>query len=312
LSVASLIKIVSADPPSDPKVRYLRAKESVDDRALHRPTLDRVREAATTGNSLRVFEAGPGAGAMLRRLLRWNLPADVTYVGVDADARMVAAFRDRLPALAREAGYALAADDPIRLSDGSHTVEVTVERGDALGRARGTDADLLVAAAFLDLFDAETALSMLLDGVRPGGLAYFPITFDGETTFLPPGPHEETVIDAYHATMDAPGRSGGSRSGRALLSAVGESAATLVTGGGSDWLVDAQYSDDEAYLCRHLVDLIERAVTRAESEDEPSAAQVPDAVAREWAADRHQAVESGELTLLTHQIDALVRAPPEA
>lgn len=300
------------DPPSDPKVRYLRAKESVDDRALHRPTLDRVREAAATGDSLRVFEAGPGAGATLRRLLRWDLPADVTYVGVDADARMVSAFRDRLPALAREAGYAFAADDPVRLTDGDRTVEVTVERGDALDRARGADADLLVAAAFLDLFDAGTALSALLDGVRPGGLAYLPITFDGETAFLPPGPRGEAVIDAYHATMDAPGRPGGSRSGRALLSAVGESTASLVAAGGSDWLVAPPYSDDEAYLCRHLVSIVERAVTRAESEDEPPAARVPDAVAREWAADRRQAVEAGELTLLTHQIDALVRAPTEA
>jgi hypothetical protein len=305
---------VSADPAPDAfsKVRYLRAKESVEDRALHRPTLDHVREAATTGDSLRVFEAGPGAGATLRRLLRWDLPPDVSYVGVDADAAMTGAFRDRLPELAREAGYAFEAGDPARLTDGERTVTVGVETGDALDRARGADADLLVAAAFLDLFDAGTALAALLDGVRPGGLAYLPITFDGETAFLPPGPAEERVIDAYHATMDAPGRPGGSRSGRALLSAVDESAASLVAAGGSDWLVTPPYPDDESYLCHHLVHTVERAVTRVESEGEPAAARVPEAVAHEWASDRHAAVEAGELTLLTHQIDALVRAPGDA
>lgn len=297
------------EPAEFSKLRYLRAKESADDRALHRPTLDRVREATTTGDSLRVFEAGPGAGATLRRLLRWDLPADVAYVGVDADESMVAAARERLPELAAEAGYDVAPGDPTRLTDGSRTVEVRIETGDALDRAADADADLLVAAAFLDLFDAEAALSALLRGVAPGGLAYLPITFDGETAFVPTGPAEERVIDAYHATMDAPTRPGGSRSGRALLGAVGESAARLVAAGGSDWLVSPPYPGDEAYLCHHLVDLVERAVTRAESADEPAAARVPSDVAREWARDRHAAIADGDLTLLTHQIDALVRAP---
>lgn len=305
-----------ADPAPDAfsKVRYLRAKESADDRALHRPTLDRVREAATTGDSLHVFEAGPGAGATLRRLLRWDLPADVTYRGVDADGAMVDAVRDRLSDIAREAGYDLVRGDPARLTDGERTVEVTVETGDALDRAAGADADLLVAAAFLDLFDADAALSALLDGVAPGGLAYLPITFDGETAFVPTGPEEDRVLDAYHATMDAPSRPGGRRSGRALLAAVRESAATLVAAGGSDWLVAPPYPGDEAYLCHHLVRLVERAVTRVESDGEPAAARVPESVAREWARDRHAAVARDDLTLLTHQIDALVRAPgdPEA
>jgi hypothetical protein len=302
--------VPAADEPAEfSKRRYLRAKESVDDRALHRPTLARVREAATTDDPLRVFEAGPGTGAWLRRLLRWDLPADVSYVGVDADASAVAAARERLPDLAAEAGYDVERGAPARLTDGARTVTVRFETGDALDRAADAEADLLVAAAFLDLFDAETALSALLRGVTPGGLAYFPITFDGQTAFVPGGPHEERVIDAYHATMDAPNRPGESESGRALLAAVHDHASSLVAAGGSDWLVSPPYPDDAAYLCHHLVHLVERAVTRAESDDEPAAARVPGAVAREWARDRHEAVERGALVLLTHQIDALVRTP---
>jgi hypothetical protein len=117
------------------------------------------------------------------------------------------------------------------------------------------------------------------------------------------------VINAYHATMDAPNRPGESESGRALLAAIHESAANLVAAGGSDWLVSPPYPGDEAYLCHHLIHLVERAVTRAESDDEPPAARVPAAIAHEWARDRHAAVAREDLVLLTHQIDALVRAP---
>jgi SAM-dependent methyltransferase len=303
-------------PDEFSQVRYLRAKESVDDRALHRPTFDRVRRAATADDRdrLRVFEAGPGAGATLRRLLAWDLPSETTYLGVDTDATAVAAARDRVSDLAREAGYGVGdgdatVDDPLRLTDGDRTVAVRFAVGDALDRAPDRAADLVVGAAFLDLFDADRALSRLLAALAPDGFAYFPITFDGETAFLPEAPGHDRVVDAFHATMDAPGRAGASESGRALLRAAA-SDAEVVAAGGSDWLVTPPYPADEAYFLHHLVDVVERAVTRRESEGEPAAARVPEAVAREWAGATHAAVARGETTYLAHQLDVLVRAPP--
>jgi SAM-dependent methyltransferase len=81
--------------------RYLAAKESVDDRALHRPTLDRVaadlsEAAARRDGPIRVLEVGCGLGSMLRRLLDWErLPDRVSYLGVDADGALVDAARER-------------------------------------------------------------------------------------------------------------------------------------------------------------------------------------------------------------------------
>lgn len=298
-------------PDEFSKVRYLRAKESVDDRALYRPALDRVRKAVTRDDRdrLRVFEAGPGVGSTLRRLLAWDLPPETTYRGVDADDAVLAAARDRLPALAREAGYDVVDEAPTRLSDGERSVVVRFETGDALARAPNATADLVVAAAFLDLFESDEALQPLLGALAPDGLVYVPITFDGETAFLPPAGADTRVLDAYHATMDAPERPGESRSGQALLTAVQRSDASLVAAGGSDWVVTPPYPEDEAYFCHHLVHIVERAVTRTESPDEPAAARVPAAAAAEWAADRHAAVDRGDLTLLTHQVDALVASP---
>jgi SAM-dependent methyltransferase len=297
------------DAPEFSHARYLRAKESVDDRALHRPTLAAARAAATEGDRLRVFEAGPGLGASLRRLLRWDLPPETTYRGVDADADAVAGARDRLPDLAAEAGYDIAGRAPATLTDGERSVTVRFETGDALAAAPATTADLVVAAAFVDLFDPDEVLAALRGALAPGGVAYLPVVFDGVTAFDPPHDADDRVLDAYHATMDAPNRPGGSESGRALLGALRESDATLAAAGGSDWLVTPPYPADEAYFCHHLVGVVERAVTRAESAAEPDRARVPDAVARTWAADRHAAVADGDLTLLVHNLDVLVRAP---
>lgn len=228
--------------------RCLRAKQTVDERARHGPTLARVRESLAAAESpFRVFEAGPGLGATLRWLLGADLPADVRYRGLEVDDDRVVAARERVPDLARAAGYEVVERDPAVLRDGEGgRVTIRFETGDAA--APDARADLVVAAAFPDPFDVASALPRLLDALDPGGLAYLPVTFDGETAFLPV-PDEERerrVLDAYHATMDAPARPGGSRSGRALLSAAAGSAASLVAAGGSDWPVHPPYPVDEA------------------------------------------------------------------
>src|SRR5271157_4644276 len=43
--------------------------------------------------------------------------------------------------------------------------------------------DLLIGQAFLDLIDMPATLPALCSLVRPGGLLYFPLTFDGGTVF---------------------------------------------------------------------------------------------------------------------------------
>ena len=66
--------------------------------------------------------------------------------------------------------------------------------------------DLLMAQALLDLVDVPTTLPALLSLLRPGGLFYCPITFDGGTVFQPEiDPEFDAAIEAcYHQTMDQP------------------------------------------------------------------------------------------------------------
>ncbi|MFC5136376.1 MULTISPECIES: class I SAM-dependent methyltransferase [Haloferacaceae] len=321
--------------------RYLEAKRTVDDRALHRPTLDRLREALAVRSAdardapLRVVEVGCGTGSMLRRLLEWGvLPDEVVYRGYDLREESVDRAVEELKAWAEGVkdaegtGYALGEvrNDPeatrtVRLDgpDGS-SVTATFAAADAVEVARRTDAayDLLVGCAFLDLVDIDRALDPLL-GLVPDGFAYFPITYDGETFLVPSlegdgtvdEATERAVLDVYHATMDAPDRAGGSRTGRELFPALPAADAEVVAGGGSDWLVTPPYPGEEAYFLHHLVDGIEEAVGGALADGSPAVAD-EDTVDRlspgmvgEWADARHCAITNGQLTFGAHNLDVL-------
>ncbi|SFH33362.1 hypothetical protein SAMN04488066_101277 [Halorubrum aquaticum] len=321
--------------------RYLEAKRTVDDRALHRPTLDRLRESlAGRSAPLRVVEAGCGTGTMLRRLLAWGiLPDEVVYRGYDLREEAIDRAVGGIATWADGAGYVLEIEEgstgpdagpgrTLRLSgEDDSSATATFAAADAVEVARRTDAeyDLLVGCAFLDIVDLDRALGPLL-GLVPDGLAYFPITFDGETFLRPSfggdgtidGSIERAVLDVYHATMDAPDRPGGSRTGRELLEALPAAGGEVVAGGGSDWLVTPPYPDDEAYFLHYLVDGIEGAVSEAIADDgdvdgsssvagaDAAARLSPEAVS-EWAEARHRGITEGRLTFGAHNLDVLAR-----
>ncbi|SMO53455.1 class I SAM-dependent methyltransferase [Halorubrum cibi] len=312
--------------------RYLEAKRTVDDRALHRPTLDRLREALEgRAAPLRVVEAGCGTGTMLRRLLEWGvLPDEIVYRGYDLRDEALDRAVDELERWADGAGYGVGIDDfettrTVRLdAPGTGTVTATFAAADAVEVARRSDAeyDLLVGCAFLDIVDLDRALDPLL-GLVPDGFAYFPITFDGETFLAPEhgdeaevgGTTERVVLDVYHATMDAPGRPGGSRTGRDLFSELPAVGGEVVAAGGSDWLVTPPYPAEEAYFLHHLVDGIEGAVREAVTEGggeiggdgDEAASQLSPAAVSAWADTRHRAVSDERLTFGAHNLDVIAR-----
>lgn len=295
--------------------RYLTAKRTVDDRALHRPTLDRLTDglhgdgpaAVDEGGDdpLRVLEVASGVGTGFQRLLTWDcLPAHVDYTLLDADPTNVAAARERLPDWAADEGYTVdtvADGDGLELSRGEELVTVSFVVADALDYADrlARRVDLLVGQAFVDLVDLDSGLPALFDLVADGGLVYFPITFDGVTHIAPVHDRafERRVLDAYHATMDDVDRPGGSTAGRELFTAVAAAGGEVVAAGGSDWVVHPPYPGDEAYFLHYLVDTVAGAV--ADDVDTDRLGQ--------WTTERHEAVAAGELTFLAHNLDVLAR-----
>ncbi|MFC7185806.1 hypothetical protein [Halorubrum yunnanense] len=332
---------IAADPAAFR--RYLRAKRTVDDRALDRRLVGLLRErladrAAATDGPLRVLEVGAGTGTMVARLIDWEVlpPGETRYVAVDRDAEALAgvgpflrewAADRRAPTSIDEA----AADEPDALvvETDARTVAVEPAAADAVAYAaeRSGEWDALIGMALLDVLDLD-GLGTLLGALAPDGTYYFPITFDGGTRFRPSHPADRAIERRYHAHMDAkPG--GSSRAGGDALARLrGIEGASLLGVAGSDWAVrpvegagrgtgtDARYPRDEAFFLRHILDTVEAAVGEvidgsagaspaAGSLEDPDAE--PAAELDEWVARRRRQVDAGELVYLTHQLDLLGR-----
>ena len=266
VSVSDFADAAGRSPDDYSFRRYLTAKTTVDDRALHGPTEARLeaeladisatRDRATP---VRVLEVGAGVGTTLPRLLaRDRLPGRVHYTMLDREAANLDSARERLRAWGDRSDTPVDRSEPdesaddLRLSHDDGIVTVRFETADVFDfvadrAADAPDYDLLLAQAFLDLIDLDEDLPRLLSVVTDGGLVYAPITFDGETVFQPTPAdlRDDAVLDLYHATMDAPDRPGSSTTGRELLTALPACGCAILSAGASDWVVYPQHVDGE-------------------------------------------------------------------
>lgn len=272
--------------------RYLAAKRSIDDRSLNHAVwhalLDELPSAA-----LDILEVGAGTGTMIDRLAdRGVLARGGRYTAIDADPANIAEARARLAPTGLPVSLELAAADVY----------------DFALHARGRQWDLLIAHAFLDLVNVPRLLPQLFALLRPGGLFYFTINFDGLTILEPSVDPEfdRKVVGIYHQTMDerrvAGQPTGGSRAGRALLGQIPAAGGEILAAGASDWIVlprRGHYPADEAYFLHHILHFFEESLA-GRSELEPQRLS-------SWLARRHEQVDAAQLTLIVHQIDVCGR-----
>jgi len=293
--------------------RYLAAKKTVDDRALNAHVWDTLKRALPPP-PVRVLEVGAGTGTMVERMLERQFLTGAAFTAVDAEPDNIAEARRRLCHWANTMGWEAATDSAGRLaltqSDRRAVVDLIcadvfefVERRQS---RRGWD--LLIAHAILDLLDAPTALPLLLSCLRPGGLFYFTLNFDGATILQPAiDPALDAKIEAlYHRTMDGriTGglRSGDSQTGRRLFGHLRRAGAETLDAGSSDWVVFAGvggYPADEAYFLHHIIHFIDGALRGHPELDPPTFAA--------WIAERHAQIERGELVYIAHQLDFVGR-----
>ena len=280
------------------QIRYLTAKRSVDRRGRS-PTVRRALLEALPP-APRIVEAGCGVGGIVPSLLSWDC-GPFEYLGVDSDSRLVAFARETLPKELRYRGHEVL-DTP----EGGRTGGVTFafEQGDALDRIPDLNAELVVAQAFMDLVPLEPALDAVTTSLAPGGLAYFPITYDGGTFFQPDHPADRAVERAYNAAIDArEGRD--ARAGRHLLERLRNRDGRLLAVDASDWIVrpqDGTYPADERYFLGRILDFVEEAV-------DPATANVERRAYTDWIETRRRQLAAGELSYVAHQYDLLHRQP---
>ncbi len=296
--------------------RYLLAKQSVDDRALNRIVLADLVSALKNipgEQSLQIVEVGAGIGSMLARLLRWEiLPANVHYTLVDEMEENIAFARQWLPEWAGQNGFGietLGAELRLFASKSARASAITVrfvqaDVFDFIRTEAGFRYDLLIAHAFLDLLPMPASLLSLFSLLKPDGLAWLTINFDGLTSLEPAlDPGLDTLIEQlYHQSMDSRPSGGDSQSGRHLFGHLEQAGAEIVSAGASDWVVyphKGQYPADEAYFLRFILHFFETSLLNHPGLD-------PDRFTG-WLARRRAQVDHGELVYIAHQMDFLVK-----
>jgi SAM-dependent methyltransferase len=306
-------------PTSFPFTRYLAAKKTVDDRALNRhvwSSLAREVAAVAPDRPVRVLEIGAGIGTMVERLVEWELLRQATYTAIDADPETIAESRRQLPRWMTQHGFDVQDEAMTRqrfCRDG-YDIAVEAEAIDVqrfVARSRGCRVwDLLIAHAVLDLLDLRTTLPGLMSLLRPGGLCYFTIAFDGATILQPAIDPvlDEQIETLYHQTMDlrriAGQPSGDSCTGRHLFGHLRTAGMEILAAGSSDWVVFAGpkgYPGDEAYFLHFIIHTIDTAL-REHPELDPIRL-------RSWIAQRHAQIEARSLVYIAHQLDFLARVP---
>jgi len=277
---------------------YLAAKKSVDDRALNRLVWQRLADELArrdpAGPRLEVLEIGAGIGTMCERVMEWGLLKRAHYTAIDGEGANVAVARSRLEE--RSSGELI----------------LRWEQDDVFEFAARPEQqqcyDLLIAHAVLDLFDVPRALPRLLQVLKPGGLCYFTINFDGATIFEPAiDPALDAQIEAlYHRSMDeriTDGQpSGDSRTGRHLFHLLPAAGVAILAAGSSDWVVyavDRNYPQDEAYFLHCILHFVESTLTGHPALDGTAFAR--------WLAERQRQIAAGELVYIAHQMDFVGR-----
>lgn len=309
--------------------RYLAAKRSVDDRALNLrvwQTLQGALPPTSAQSPLRALEVGCGTGVSLQRLINWGLLQFADYTALDISSENIIEAGAQISAWALQSGCRLrtaldknelwvARDEPSELR--LHLRLEAVDLSEFIARQRnargqgGSAWDFLFAHAFLDLIDLPSLLPPLLQLLRPGGLFYFTINFDGATLFEPviDAELDEQVQRLYHRTMDermVNGRpSGDSHAGRKLFAHLKSAGARLLAAGASDWVVFAGpdgYPGDEAYFLHYIIHTMHQALVGC-----------PELDARkfeDWVAQRHEQIERFELVYIAHQLDFVGQMGP--
>jgi SAM-dependent methyltransferase len=304
------------DQRSESFQRYLAAKKPLDDRSLNAHVWQMMVASLPEGTRSRpprFIEIGAGIGTMIERLLERSPLGDAEYLALESEPAHRVRAAQQLQSWAADHGRAWTrlSDDRWRLEGPGERVEIDWRTASLFDdRQAMPSADVVLANAFLDLVDLDRALPRILGWLRPGGLFYFTLNFDGVTAFLPEvdADLDAAIVRAYHATMDerrdGEHPSGDSRTGRHLLVELARRGAPILAAGSSDWIVhprDGIYQGDEAFVLHTLLDMVEASVGRRSGLDSRRLS--------EWIETRRHQIEAGELIFLAHQIDVVGRKP---
>jgi SAM-dependent methyltransferase len=272
-------------------IRYLAAKKTVDDRSLNRRVWDSMT-ALLEGRASRVLELGAGIGTMVER--------EATRPGGLRPESWT--LLDSQPALLAEARRRLAGRVPFE----TRFLEADAE---SFVGSCGERFDLILAHAFIDLFDPARLLPGIRRLAEPAGCLLFTVSFDGLSAWEPEIDAEldARIVSLYHRTMDeriiAGKTSGDSRAGRHLLTQLPRLGCRVEEAGASDWVVlprGGSYPADERFFLSCILGFFEESLSGRPELDRGDLDR--------WLQARRAQLESGGLVFIAHQLDVLAVA----
>ncbi len=307
-------------------IRYLLAKQTVDDRALNKDVVNLLRQELgkhPAEKPLRIIEIGAGIGTMVARLLRWRLlPSQVEYILVEPQVTYLKYAQSWLSNWGIEHGWksSFPSENELLMKNSAESVRCFFVCARLCEYAKNTlsQADLVIAHAVLDLMPMPESLYQLLDLIHPGGLAWLTLNFDGATIFQPesslsdlqiepnslPLPVDTYIESLYHRTMHSRPEGGDSQTGRHLLHYLlqAQRNVEVLATGASDWIVYPQnhtYPAEEAFFLDCILQFFEESLHEHPGL-EPSLLDA-------WLKKRRAQIKSGELIYIAHQLDVLLR-----
>jgi len=305
---------------------YLEAKRLVDLRCLNRRVSAAFRSRLEAIRDPAVIDLGTGTGLMIRKLASMHLSGSVRIFGVDLDEDSCRAARAFIEDDLVRIGYRMEEVKQAHGNSGScerlHalgescSLRIEMRVGDVLAPGtpwlpEGTSFDAVTANAFLDLMPLNDTLALVCRLLKPGGLFYATINYDGITTLLPTGDDddfESELLDIYNRSMEmrrVRGKvTGGSRTGRRLYGSLLEQGFAIIEWGSSDWVVvpkAGRYRPGEKTFLRAILQMI--------FEEGRLSGNLERERLDRWHEKRLGALEErvATLSLMNHQVDVLAR-----
>lgn len=292
---------------------FLDVKFGLDERSLNPAVRSAFLGSLRDRPSLALLDIGTGSGASIWRLLNTDLVADLEITAVDRDDDLLELAYKRTMVLLGARGFKVSSSGrAIQGWRGRRGIAIEFITADLPGFAREMPGcyDAVIAHALMDLLPAPLMARRIAGWLRPRGVFYATINYDGGTTLFPMYPDgelEDRILAVYDASMERwlDGQPcGGARSGRRLHAALKECEFDILAYGSSDWNltpVHGRYRDRDD-LC--LVTLL--GMIRDEAE---RSGQIPAESLDLWFRRRSRQIETGELGLICHQIDLLAERP---
>jgi SAM-dependent methyltransferase len=261
---------------------------------------------------------------MLRRTLDLEPTGNVKLVGLDEDARNLSAGVDRMEQVLRSRGWEIAevkrGPEARSIRGRKEATDVRVEflQGELLdpNTTGGLQPfDFVTAHAFMDLIPLDRGVSIIRKLLKPGGVFYSTLNYDGLTLLLPeyedPG-FERLLLRIYNRSMElrriGSRKTGGSLSGRRLYQALLDGAFRILEVGPSDWSVfppGGGYTEGQQLFLTAVLSMIEEEARRYRREPGGGIPAVSPERLDLWYSERLEAVRNHRLSLIVHQLDLL-------